>query len=207
MSPVPTPADAPTASLRELAADFRQRAEQTAVAFDEGGQREDECDSPAECHASAQYLTWKLAARALEKLISSPGWVATAAPEPEADVKAAIQVARDAVKEEALCGAGGFVIAATAVQALAAAGMLRPAPVPPEWLSPLSDYGRHHPDYYDVRRFRCDWCGQQAPDLSLAGVVAPPVGDTGDSELREDEQHHATFNPKLAAPSSPRQEG
>mgnify|MGYP001578581044 CR=1 FL=1 len=86
MSPVPTPADAPTASLRELAADFRQRAEQTAVAFDEGGQREDECDSPAECHASAQYLTWKLAARALEKLISSPGWgAAVATPQACAD--------------------------------------------------------------------------------------------------------------------------
>jgi hypothetical protein len=66
-----TPADAATASLRELAADFRQRAEQTVTAYDEDEAPEDECDSPAECHASARYLTWKLAARALEKLISS----------------------------------------------------------------------------------------------------------------------------------------
>lgn len=49
-------------------------------------------------------------------------------PAAEVDVKAAIRVARDAVKAEALRGAGGFIIAATAVQALAAAGMLRPAP-------------------------------------------------------------------------------
>ncbi len=61
-------------ALRELVKDFRQRAEQTVVALDDGGQHEDECDSPAECHAAAQHFTWKLAARALEKLISSPGW-------------------------------------------------------------------------------------------------------------------------------------
>jgi hypothetical protein len=50
--------------------------------------------------------------------------VAVAAPA-EVDLKHAIQVARDAVKAEALRGAGGYVIAAAAVQALAAAGLLR----------------------------------------------------------------------------------
>lgn len=59
-------------TLTALAADFRNRAEQTSLAYDEGEAPEDDCDSPAECHASARYLTWKLAARALEKAMSAP---------------------------------------------------------------------------------------------------------------------------------------
>jgi hypothetical protein len=54
-----------------LAADFRQRAEQTVATFGEEGQHDDECDSPAECHAVAQHFTWKLAARALEKALAA----------------------------------------------------------------------------------------------------------------------------------------
>lgn len=53
-----------------LVIDFRQRAEQTVVKFDEDGHHDDECGSAAECHASAQHFTWKLAASALEKALA-----------------------------------------------------------------------------------------------------------------------------------------
>lgn len=59
------------AAAAALVADFRQRAEQTVATFGENGQHDDECDSPAECHASAQHFTWKLAARALEKALAA----------------------------------------------------------------------------------------------------------------------------------------
>jgi hypothetical protein len=58
-------------SVRAVVGDFRLRAEQTITTFGEEGQHDDECDSPAECHASAQHFTWKLAARALEKALTN----------------------------------------------------------------------------------------------------------------------------------------
>lgn len=59
------------AAAAALVVDFRQRAEQTVVTFGEDGQHDDNCDSPAECHAVAQHFTWKLAARALEKALAA----------------------------------------------------------------------------------------------------------------------------------------
>lgn len=59
------------AAAQALVADFRRRAEQTVATFGEDGQHDDECDSPVECHASAQHFTWKLAATALEKAVSA----------------------------------------------------------------------------------------------------------------------------------------
>jgi hypothetical protein len=59
-----------TDAAAHLAADFRQRAEQSIASFDDGEEFVDECDSPAECHASAQHFTWRLAAQALERLLA-----------------------------------------------------------------------------------------------------------------------------------------
>lgn len=59
------------AAVQALVADFRQRAEQTVATFGEDSQHDDGCDSAAECHASAQHFTWKLAAHALEKALAS----------------------------------------------------------------------------------------------------------------------------------------
>lgn len=57
------------AAAAALVAEFRQSAEQAVATFGEDGQHDDECDSPAECHASAQHFTWKLAASSLEKAL------------------------------------------------------------------------------------------------------------------------------------------
>lgn len=36
--------------------------------------------------------------------------------------------------------------------------------------SPLSDSGKHFQDYYDARRFPCDWCGMRAPEVSTSSL-------------------------------------
>lgn len=53
-------------ALADLAEDFWRRGERTLAVLDDGDEHEDDCDSPAECHASATHWTWKLAASAVD---------------------------------------------------------------------------------------------------------------------------------------------
>jgi hypothetical protein len=58
-------------ALVNLAADFRQRAEDTEVT-PEDPDEPDQCASPAECHAGERMFTWKHAALLLERALTPP---------------------------------------------------------------------------------------------------------------------------------------
>lgn len=188
--------------LAALARDFRDRAEKTITKALEGEQVADECDSPAECHASTEHFTWKLAALQVEKLVTALSSPATdpvpATPDGPEETKRPHKAIVDNAVAGALIDVYGFVPldvrydAAKTARGIVQRWLDSPGPV-----YDLLDDDANEPMGEDPEAAR------EVPDDEPVAPQSPAV-DTGTCpECRCAAPIHKTWCPEDASPVAP----